>query len=178
MKIKIVTGYLLILILSFVLYSIKPAHTIYYSSLPVLMLAFPIIAGHRVKLRFTIKDLLIGLAASVIILVPYYIFFGGNVKTVSMYYALFQLLVVAFPEEVFFRGFIQDSLGRNLKSVLFVSLLFSIAHLPKAYFSGEWISLLSFFPSIVMGWLYMKTNNILPGTIFHLLANLVYSTTY
>ena len=29
-------------------------------------------------------------------------------------------------------------------------------------------------PSLVMGWLYMRTNNILPGTIFHLLANLAY----
>ncbi len=137
MKIKIVTGYLLILILSFVLYSIKPARTIYYSSFPVLLLAFPIIAGYRVKLRFTIKDFLIGFAVSAIILIPYYIFFGSNAKNFSLYYILFQLLVVAFPEEFFFRGFIQDSLGRDLKSVLFVSLLFSIAHLPKAYFSGE-----------------------------------------
>jgi membrane protease YdiL (CAAX protease family) len=57
-----------------------------------------------------------------------------------------------------------------------VSLLFSLAHLPKAVFYNEWMSLLSFFPSLVMGWLYLKTNNILPGTIFHLFANLVYQT--
>ena len=174
MKIRIATGYLLILVLSFVLYSVKPARTVYYSALPVLLLAFPIIAGHRIKLRFTIKDFLMGLAVSAVILIPYHVLFGGTTRNFSFYYILFQLLVVAFPEEFFFRGFIQDSMGRNIKSVLFVSLLFAAAHLPKAYFAGEWISLLSFFPSVVMGWLYMKTDNILPGTIFHLLANLAY----
>jgi membrane protease YdiL (CAAX protease family) len=58
--------------------------------------------------------------------------------------------------------------------VLLVSLLFAVAHVPKALFLGDWMSLLTFFPSLVMGWLYMKTNNILPGTIFHLLANLIH----
>jgi hypothetical protein len=65
-------------------------------------------------------------------------------------------------------------MGGKHKGVLFVSLLFAIAHLPKAILYNEWMVLLSFFPSLVMGWLYMKTNNILPGTIFHLLANLAY----
>ncbi len=174
MNIKTVSGYLAILILSFLVHSIRPANNIFYSSLPILMLMFPIIVGHRVKLRFSIKDFLLGLIVSVVVLLPYYIVFGGNIKTIALYYIIFQLLTVSLPEEFFFRGFLQDSAGRNFRAILFVSLLFSIAHLPKAIFLGEWISLLSFFPSVVMGWLYMKTKNILPGTVFHLLANLVY----
>ena len=175
MNIKTVIGYLLILISSFLLYSIKPPSNIFYISLPILMLTFPIIIGHRVRLRFSIKDLLLGLIVSVIILLPYYLIFGGDFKTISAYYIIFQLLIVSLPEEFFFRGFLQDSIGREFKTVLLVSLLFSIAHLPRAFFFDDWISLLSFFPSIVMGWLYMKTNNILPGTIFHFFANLIYS---
>ena len=174
MNIKTISGYLSILILSFLLYSIKPTNNIFYSSLPILMVMFPIIVGYRVKLRFSIKDFFLGLIASLIILLPYYLVFGGNLKTTTAYYIIFQLLSVSLPEEFFFRGFLQDSIGKNFRAVLIISLLFSIAHLPKAIFLGEWISLLSFFPSLVMGWLYMKTNNILPGTIFHLLANLVY----
>ena len=174
MNIKTISGYLSILILSFLLYSIKPTNNIFYSSLPILMVMFPIIVGYRVKLRFSIKDFFLGLTVSLIILLPYYLVFGGNLKTTTAYYIIFQLLSVSLPEEFFFRGFLQDSIGKNFRAVLIVSLLFSIAHLPKAIFLGEWISLLSFFPSLVMGWLYMKTNNILPGTIFHLLANLVY----
>ena len=174
MNIKTISGYLSILILSFLLYSIKPTNNIFYSSLPILMVMFPIIVGYRVKLRFSIKDFFLGLTVSLIILLPYYLIFGGNLKTTTAYYIIFQLLSVSLPEEFFFRGFLQDSTGRNFRAVLIVSLLFSIGHLPKAIFLGDWISLLSFFPSLVMGWLYMKTNNILPGTIFHLLANLVY----
>jgi membrane protease YdiL (CAAX protease family) len=87
---------------------------------------------------------------------------------------IFQLLSVSFPEEFFFRGFLQDSIGNNLRAIILGSLFFSLAHLPKALFMGEWVSLLSFFPSLIMGWLYMKTNNILPGVIFHFFANLVY----
>lgn len=179
MNIKTISGYLAILIVSFLLHSIKPASKIFYSALPVLMLIYPIIVGHKVKIRFSVKDMAIGLIVSIIILLPYYFVSGENLKAISAYYIIFQLLSVSLPEEFFFRGFLQDSIGRNFKAIVLVSLLFSIAHLPKAIFLGEWISLLSFFPSLVMGWLYMKTNNILPGTIFHLLANLVYnSTTY
>lgn len=175
MNIKILSGYLAVLILSFLLHSIKPANNIFYASLPILMLIFPIIAGHKVKLRFSIKDFLSGLIVSIVVLLPYYLVFGINLRAITAYYVIFQLLSVSLPEEFFFRGFLQDSIGKGFRAILLVSLLFSIAHLPKAIFLGEWISLLSFFPSVVMGWLYMKTKNILPGTVFHLLANLVYN---
>jgi membrane protease YdiL (CAAX protease family) len=180
MNIKTISGYLSILILSLLLYSIKPTNNIFYSSLPILMVMFPIIAGYRVKLNFSINDLFLGVIVSVVVLLPYYIAFSPTPSPPPLegggwgWGVIFQLLLVALPEEFFFRGFLQDSIGRNFRAVLIVSLLFSIAHLPKAVFLGEWVSLFSFFPSLIMGWLYMKTNNILPGTIFHLLANLVY----
>jgi membrane protease YdiL (CAAX protease family) len=177
MNVKSISGYIAVLTLSFVLYAAKPTNPIYFSSLPVLMVMFPIIVGHRVKLRISIKDIVLGITVSAIVLLPYYILSGGHLRAVTGYYILFQLLSVAFPEEFFFRGFLQDSAGRNFKAVLLVSVLFAAAHLPRAVFFGEWISLLSFFPSLVMGWLYMKTNNIIPSTIFHLLANLVYKIT-
>ena len=162
MNIKTISGYIAVLTLSFLLYAMKPANPLYYSSLPVLMVMFPIIAGYRVKLRFAVKDIVLGIIVSAIILLPYSIVFppslhplegGGWGRGNLLYYILFQLLSVAFPEEFFFRGFLQDSTGRNLKSVLVVSLLFAAAHLPRAVFLGEWISLLSFFPSLVIGWL-------------------------
>jgi membrane protease YdiL (CAAX protease family) len=174
MRAKAVIGYVALLVLSLLLHAAKPSNAIYYSLLPALMLAFPIIVGHRVKLRFSVKDFILGLLVSLIILTPYYVIFGENMKTITVYAFLFQLLSISFPEEFFFRGFLQDSIGRNFRAVLLVSLLFTVAHLPKALLLGDWMSLLTFFPSLVMGWLYMKTNNILPGTIFHLLANLTY----
>jgi membrane protease YdiL (CAAX protease family) len=176
MNMKAIAGYIAVLTLSVLLYSIKPSNMIFYNSLPALMIIFPVIVGYKVKIRFSIKDLLIGLIVSVVIIVPYSLVFGSSIKSITAYSLIFQLLSVALPEEFFFRGFLQDSMGRSLKVVLMVSLMFSLAHLPKAVFLGDWLSLLSFFPSLVMGWLYKKTNNIVPGTIFHLLANLAYQT--
>jgi membrane protease YdiL (CAAX protease family) len=166
-------SYIAILALSFLLYSMKPANSLYYSSLPIVMILLPILAGHRVKIGFSIKDTATGLLTSAVVLFPYYLLFGRNVDTLTASYLIFQLFGVALPEEFFFRGFMQDLMGKKIQAVFLVSFLFALAHLPKAIFLGEWISLLSFFPSLIMGWLYMKTNNILPGTIFHFLANVV-----
>jgi membrane protease YdiL (CAAX protease family) len=175
MNIKSVSGYILLLIISFIVYSLRPAHISYFSILPLFMVLYPVFVGHRIKFAFSINALLLGLLVSVFILFPYYLIFGGEAEKISAYAILFQLMGVALPEEFFFRGFLQDSIGKTLKAVLIVSILFSLAHLPKAIFNQEWMSLLSFFPSLIMGWLYMKTNNILPGTVFHLLANVVHS---
>jgi uncharacterized protein len=176
MRAKAVIGYVALLILSLLLHAAKPANALYYSLLPALMLIFPIIVGHRVKLQLSIKDFMLGIVVSFVILAPYYVIFGENMKTITVHVFLFQLLSVSFPEEFFFRGFLQDTIGRNFRAVLLVSLLFAVAHVPKALFLGDWMSLLTFFPSLVMGWLYMKTNNVLPGTIFHFLANMAYQT--
>ena len=173
MNIKTISGYIAVLSLSFFLYSMKPTNTLFYSSIPVFMVMFPIIVGHRVQLKFSIQDLFFGIGVSVVVLFPYYLIFGGTIKTLSAYLIIYQLFSIAIPEEFFFRGFLQDSLGRTYKAVLVVSLLFTLAHVPSAIFFNNWISLLSFFPSLVMGWLYMKTNNILPGILFHFFANLV-----
>ena len=174
MNMKVISGYISLLILSSFLHAMKPSNHILYSSLPLLMLVFPIAVAHRVRMNFSIKDISTGLIVSAVILLPYYFLLGGHGKTITVYSILFQILSVSFPEEFFFRGYLQDSMGRTLKAVFFVSLLFSLAHLPRAIFLNDWISLLSFFPSLVMGWLYAKTKNILPGTIFHFFANLVY----
>jgi len=87
----------------------------------------------------------------------------------------FQLLAVSLPEEAFFRGYLQETVGNNLKGVVAVSILFSIAHLPGFIINGDANSVLTFFPSLVMGYLYMRTSNILPCIIFHLFANLIFT---
>jgi membrane protease YdiL (CAAX protease family) len=170
---KIIIGYLLVLGLSFFLHA-TTSGTLYFSLLPLLMLTFPVLVGHSVKLKFSLQDISLGLVVSLIVLLPYYLLFGGTVKTITAFTIAFQVLSIAFPEEYFFRGFLQDSIGKNFRAVVLTSLFFALAHLPKALFIGDWMSLLSFIPSLIMGWLYMKTNNILPGVIFHFLANLVH----
>ncbi len=88
---------------------------------------------------------------------------------------IFQLFCISFAEEVYFRGFLQQRLGNNLTGVLVVSLLFSIMHIPQLIFYNDIHSVMTFLPSLIMGYLYMRTSNTLPSIIFHFLANIVYS---
>jgi membrane protease YdiL (CAAX protease family) len=87
---------------------------------------------------------------------------------------LYQLAVISFPEEIYFRGFLQEVLGNTLKGVLIVSVLFSLMHLPQFVFHGDPKSLLTFFPSLVMGFLYWKTSNLLPSALFHFFSNVLF----
>ena len=64
MNIKTLIGYVLILGLSFFLHAAKPANNLYFSTLPLLMIIYPIAVGHRIKFNFSLKDLSMGLLIS------------------------------------------------------------------------------------------------------------------
>lgn len=93
-----------------------------------------------------------------------------------------QFLVVALPEEFFYRGYLQTRLehawgkgkGRLFgasvgKAFWFTQFLFAVGHLGRL---DPW-RLSVFFPSILFGWLRARTGSIVPGIIVHALANLV-----
>ena len=92
-----------------------------------------------------------------------------------------QLLMVALPEEFFYRGYLQRRLrdvwpggkivgGSQLGPAFWLTaLLFALGHL--AVF--EVWRLAVFFPALLFGWLRERTGTILPGIIFHALSNLV-----
>lgn len=102
-------------------------------------------------------------------------FIGASFVPPAPLTVIFLLLAVSLPEEAFFRGFMQEKLGNNLRGVVVVSLFFSLAHLPRFIISGDIYSTLTFFPSLVMGYLYVRTSNILAPVLFHLLANIIFS---
>ncbi len=91
-----------------------------------------------------------------------------------------QFLMVALPEEFFYRGYLQRRLrdvwpgGRRIGgSVLgpafwLTALLFALGHL--AVFQ-VW-RLAVFFPALIFGWLRERSGSILPGIVFHALSNL------
>lgn len=122
-----------------------------------------------------------GIVVSAAVLFPFWYFFshpGRPFVVLSIGAVIFQLLGVAVPEEVYFRGFLQQRLGNTLKGVILVSLLFSFMHLPQFIFYGDRYSLLTFFPSLVMGLLYWRTSNVMPSAIFHFSSNLVFLGVY
>ena len=77
----------------------------------------------------------------------------------------------AVAEEIFFRGWMQPALRRRYSaavSIVAVNLVFAPLHLIAAPYL---ISLLTFFPGLIMGWLRERYRNILPSIIFHFLGN-------
>lgn len=95
--------------------------------------------------------------------------------------ALGQLLVIALPEEAFYRGYLQSSLDRvwapRLRilggevgaGLLVSSALFALGHLATDVNPNR---LAVFFPALVFGWLRARTGGIGAGVAFHALCNL------
>lgn len=96
---------------------------------------------------------------------------------------LVQLLLVALPEEVFYRGYLQSRLdtliGRevrvlgvsvNLTSMVVTSALFAIGHVVTVPAPSR---LAVFFPSLLFGWMRRATGGILAPVIFHAACNLI-----
>lgn len=94
---------------------------------------------------------------------------------------VYHLFLVAFPEELFFRGWLQNRLNaiatRPWKifgvplgwSWLVTALLFAFAHSLIAF---QWWHFSIFFPALVFGWLREKTGSITAPILFHALSNL------
>ncbi len=98
---------------------------------------------------------------------------------------LVQLLVVALPEEMFYRGFVQTAWARSAPergvSVLgarlgagFVrtQLLFALGHLVVLQ---PW-RLATFFPGLLFGWLRERTGSVAAPVVLHALSNLFITT--
>lgn len=156
----------------------------------VLMLSIPLVLKSDMKdLGWDSKGLLLGIVVSAVLLLIYVAVLGaygrysGNslaFHKLSYSFVLMQLLLVALPEEVFFRGYLQNRLGNNIKGIVVVSLLFALGHFITLCVGGEHNlsvcsqSVLTFFPSLVMGYLYYKTGTLWASVLFHFLANIVY----
>ncbi len=95
--------------------------------------------------------------------------------------ALVQLVVIALPEEVFFRGFILHLLERAMPpcrrvlgggigwALILSSLLFAVGHLAV---DPDPRRLAVFFPGLLFGWMRSATGSILAGTLAHAASNL------
>lgn len=96
---------------------------------------------------------------------------------------LVQFLLVAVPEEVFYRGYLQTRLdgliGKdrrifgadvNVASVLLTSTLFAIGHIATIPSPAR---LAVFFPSLLFGWLRRRSGGVLAPAIYHAACNLL-----
>jgi uncharacterized protein len=92
-----------------------------------------------------------------------------------------QLLVIALPEEAFYRGYLQSALDEVWKprirllgaelgpGLLVTSALFALGHLCTEFNAAR---LAVFFPSLAFGFLRSRSRGIGAGLVFHALCNL------
>ena len=96
----------------------------------------------------------------------------------SQAYGLIFFAVVGFSEETIWRGYIQTRLiayAGTLKGYVVASLLFALWHFP-IYYHGAALSgletlasiTLVLSPSLLMGYIMLRSQNIIPSSIFHL----------
>jgi uncharacterized protein len=95
--------------------------------------------------------------------------------------ALNQLVVVAIPEEIFFRGYLMARLEKRWrptrmllgapvgKALVISSALFAIGHVLVVPSPQR---LAVFFPALVFGWMRARTGSIAAGALFHALCNI------
>lgn len=153
----------------------------------MLWVPFLLDRGAADVLRFDLRGLLRGAGISVAVLFLYlaclYFFsayLGKNVKFIepTALLALTHLVAIAFPEEFFFRGYLQRKFGGGWGAIVSASVLFAVAHiLVICVFTGGGAcgrNALTFFPSLLMGYLYMRTGTIWSSVFFHFAANIVY----
>jgi len=96
--------------------------------------------------------------------------------------ALSQILVVAVPEEVFFRGYLMSRFEDRFPSrrhlwgaavgwpLVITSLLFALGHFLVDFQPAR---LAVFFPALAFGWMRSRSGSVAPGAIFHALCNLL-----
>jgi len=156
----------------------------------LLMLSVPFVMRAETSgLRWDTRGVILGIIVSLILLLIY----TGAIALYGLYtdkslvvrkldysLILMQLLLVALPEEVFFRGYLQEKLGNSIRGVIVVSLLFALGHFITLCLGGDHsisvcsLAVLTFFPSLVMGYLYLVTGTLWASILFHFLANIVH----
>ena len=95
---------------------------------------------------------------------------------------LSQILVVAVPEEIFFRGYLMSRFEERWPSrarlwgarvgwpLLVSSLLFAAGHFLVDLAPAR---LAVFFPALVFGWMRSRSGSVAPGAVFHALCNVL-----
>lgn len=93
-----------------------------------------------------------------------------------------QVILVALPEEIFFRGFMEDAFTRAYppqkqflgvpfgKAMMINGLVFAFSH---SLITFQWWHFSIFFPSLLFSWLRQKTGTIWVAAIFHAACNSV-----
>ncbi|MBX2811312.1 MAG: CPBP family intramembrane metalloprotease [Myxococcales bacterium] len=100
----------------------------------------------------------------------------GTLPPYGLERAITEFAIIAGPEELYFRGYLQERFTRAFgprKTWLAIALssgIFALAHFVGEYNPNR---LLTFFPSLVFGTLYAHTGSLIAPVIFHAFCNVL-----
>lgn len=99
----------------------------------------------------------------------------------SLVYGFIVFVFAGFREELVWRGYIQTRLvayGGTLKGLVVTAILFSLLHFPVRYYQFSGVPLdalascLLLLPlSLLFGYMMLRTQNVLPSSVFHIIYN-------
>ncbi|HXW53820.1 MAG TPA: CPBP family intramembrane glutamic endopeptidase [Myxococcota bacterium] len=146
-----------------------------------------------------IEELRVLLRVSLIVFLPYVVAYWAYFKLKALaiganlaislnwppqffYEIIIQIFVVALPEEVFYRGFVQSAFLRRWPkhklifgfplgwAVIFTNIIFAFGH-----WIGSWSPerLLTFFPGLVFSYLVYKNKSLFSAILFHAACNIL-----
>jgi hypothetical protein len=107
-------------------------------------------------------------------------FFSSKTARLSLEFVFVQVVVVALPEELFFRGLIHELCERALPpkrrvlgggigwALVLSSAIFALGHLTITFDPRRFAV---FFPGLIFGWMRSATGSIFAGVIAHTASN-------
>lgn len=100
-------------------------------------------------------------------------------------WGLFQFIYTAFPEELFFRGYLVGNTSRLLRTVwgqstrlaetvavVFSAGVFALSHMLVL---GTFGGIFTFIPGLIFGWLFVKIRSLIGPVVLHGAANVGYA---
>ncbi len=144
------------------------------------------------------RELLTFVVVTIVIFVPYILAYWGWQELVAHkehlrviiswnfpphlgYEILTQIFVIALPEEIFFRGFLQSALLKKIhpshkrppwlsSAVILTNLIFALGHVASTMNPTR---LLTFFPGMVFSYLVLRNKSLLAAILFHAACNIL-----
>ncbi len=80
------------------------------------------------------------------------------------------VIIAPILEEIFFRGIILEGFLKNYspqKAIIWSAFIFGIIHL------NPWQAIGAFATGIIIGWIYWRSNSLIPGILIHFTNNLI-----
>jgi len=133
---------------------------------------------HRVNIVPVLIICFMGLS-EIIIAKAITVFIPISLKTAEHFRKLYEpnifnfiraVIIVPITEEIFFRGIILAGLLKNHKSskaIILSAVIFGLVHIYPSHIISAMLG------GILIGWVYWKTNSLIPGIILHCLNNLM-----